>query len=76
MRLRRSLANTLVAGVVLATAILTVGLTASTNSPFVITIHPVFLRLGIDVDVKIGAIHLHAAWSALPQSTKDQAEPF
>ena len=51
---------------VLATAILTVGLTASADGPFSIDIEPVFVRLGVDVDVKLGTLHLHASWSALP----------
>jgi len=59
------------AAFVLVVAIVTVGLTASTESPFSIVIHPVFLRLGVDVDVKIGSLHLHGSWSALPDgSTK------
>ena len=76
MALRRSLVNSLLAALLLVTAVVTVGLTASDNSPFSITIHPVFLRLGVDVDVKIGTVHLHAGWSALPESTKAGADPF
>ena len=54
-------------------ALLSVGLTASADSPFSIVIRPVFLRLGIDVDVKIGSIHLHRMWSVLdaPLTTKE-----
>jgi hypothetical protein len=47
-------------------ALVTVGLTASSDGPLSIAIRPEFLRLGIDVDVKIGSLHLHAGWSALP----------
>ena len=66
----------MLAALVAATAVVTVGLTASETSPFSITIRPVFLRLGIDVDVKIGTMHLHAGWSALPESTKPGADQF
>jgi hypothetical protein len=70
-----SLFKGLVAVVALSAAIVTVGLTASTESPFSIVVRPVFLRLGIDVDVKIGSMHLHASWSALPDgSTKSNGE--
>ncbi|HEX7136831.1 MAG TPA: hypothetical protein VF219_03255 [Vicinamibacterales bacterium] len=31
---------------------------------------PVFLRLGVDLDVKLGSMHLHANWSALPDSSE------
>ena len=50
----------------LVTALLTVGLTASSDGPFSIDVEPVFIRLGIDIDIKIGSLHLHAGWSALP----------
>ena len=66
-----------VAALVLAVAILTVGLTASPDSPFSILVQPVFLRLGVDLDVKVGSLHLHASWSALPDaSTKTDEETF
>jgi hypothetical protein len=51
---------------VLVFALVAVGLTAPADSPFSITIEPVFLRLGVDLDVRIGSVHLHASWSALP----------
>lgn len=73
---RKSLANALVTAMVLITALITVGLTASANSPFSITIRPVIMRLGVDVDVRIGSVHLHAGWSALPESTKPAADRF
>jgi hypothetical protein len=62
---RTRTAKALVGALVLATAVLTVGLTASADSAFTIAIRPVFLRLGIDIDIRIGTIHLHASWSAL-----------
>lgn len=76
MPLRKSLTNALAGALLLAVALLTVGLTASASSPFTITIRPVIMRLGVDVDVKIGTIHLHAGWSALPESTKSLADRF
>jgi hypothetical protein len=73
---RQSLVNGVVAVVIFLTAIVTVGLTASAASPFSIAIRPAFMRLAVDLDVKIGTMHLHAGWSALPESTKPAAEPF
>jgi len=73
---RKTLMNGLMAMAVLITAVITVGLTASANSPFSISLHPVIMRLGIDLDVKIGTLHLHAGWSALPESTKPGSERF
>jgi len=65
--------------VVLFTALVSVGLTAPADGPFSIVIKPVFFRvdataiaesraraLGIEVDVKIGATHMHFGWSAVP----------
>lgn len=63
---RQPLVKGFIAALVVAVAVLTVGLTASAESPFSISVHTVFLRLGIDLDVKIGTFHLHASWSALP----------
>jgi hypothetical protein len=75
---RQSLVKTAIGAVVLAAALLVVGLTASTTSPFTISVRPVFLRLGVDVDVKLGSLHVHATFSALDrsESTKSDAEPF
>jgi hypothetical protein len=73
---RKSLTNGLLAGMVLLMAVVTVGLTASANSPFTIAIRPAIMRLGVDLDVKIGTMHLHAGWSALPESTKPGADRF
>jgi hypothetical protein len=68
--------NCLMALAVLITAVVTVGLTASANSPFTISLHPKIMRLGIDLDVKIGTMHLHAGWSALSESTKPGSDRF
>ena len=69
MRVRKSLVNGLAAALILMIAVVTVGLTASSDSPFSIAVKPVLVRLGLDLDVKVGSLHLHASWSALP-STK------
>jgi hypothetical protein len=58
--------RTLVAVALALMAIASVGLTAAPDAPFSIAIQPVFLRLGVDVDIKVGSAHLHAGWSALP----------
>jgi hypothetical protein len=76
---RTTCVNAVLATLILTMALLTVGLTASSDGPFSITVHTVFLRLAIDVDVKIGAMHLHASWSALPDpapSTPPAARTF
>jgi len=64
------------------TALVSVGLTAPADAPFSIVITPVFVRLdrtaieqsraralGFDVDIKIGSMHLHMGWSAVPISS-------
>ena len=66
MPARQSLIKSFVAAIVIAVACLTVGFTAEADSPFSISIHTAFLQLGIDLDVKLGSLHLHASWSALP----------
>lgn len=76
MPVRRPLAQGLAASLVFVIALLTVGLTGSATSPFSIVIRPVFVRLGIDVDVTLGTMHLHASWSALPESTKPAPDRF
>lgn len=69
-------AKTTVGALALVTALLTVGLTASDEGLFSIAVRPVFLRLGIDVDVKLGRFHVHASWSAVdPQVLTTNAPP-
>jgi len=58
-------ARTLVATLIVFTALISVGLTASSDSPFTIVVRPVLLNLGLDVDVKLWSVHLHFAWSAI-----------
>ena len=66
-----ALSRSLAALLTLIVALVTVGLTAPADGLFAIAVRPVFLRLGVDLDVKIGSMHVHATWSALPDpSTK------
>ena len=76
----------------MATALTSVGLTAPTDGPFSLRIRPVLFRvdpdavgesrahaLGVDVDVKLGGLHMHLGWSAIPLSigsTKSGPTPF
>lgn len=75
---RTSLGKGFLGALVLTVAILAVGLTASSDSAFSITLRPVFVffQLGLDVDVKIGAMHLHTHWSLFPSSTKPADSGF
>jgi hypothetical protein len=86
MPLRKQIGRALVGALIIVTAFVSVGLTAPADGPFSIGIRPVFLRLdstaiaasrgralGLDIDVKLGTVHLHIGWSAiplLPASTK------
>ena len=78
MRFRTRVAHTLVATAIAFTLLVTVGLTAPADSAFTISIHPVFATLGIDVDVKLGGMHVHFAWSAMqaPRSSTKTGEPL
>ena len=71
----------LVGTAILFTALIAVGITAPADGIFSIAIEPVFMRvdpaaiaqsraraLGLDLDVKLGAMHLHFGWSAIPLS--------
>ena len=64
MLLRKWLARIVMTGLIISTALVSVGLTAPADGPFSIVVHPVFL--GVDIDIKFGAMHTHWAWSALP----------
>ena len=77
--IRKRLARTAAGTLILIAALVSVGLTAPVDSPFTIDVRPVFLRLdpatsatsgasalGLDIDIKIGGLHLHYAWSAVP----------
>jgi hypothetical protein len=63
---RLRLAQALLAIVIGLTALTAVGLTAPADAAFSIVIRPVFVTLGVDVDVKVWSMHLHFAWSAIP----------
>ena len=76
---RQRLAQTIAGTAIVFAALITVGLTAPEDGPFTIGIRPVFFRVdaaaiaesrahafGIDVDIKLGTMHLHFAWSAIP----------
>jgi hypothetical protein len=65
---RRPLGNFLIATAIVLVATVAVGLTAGSEGLFSIAVRPVFLRLGVDLDVKLGSVHLHANWSALPEA--------
>ena len=74
MAVRQPFVKALGAALVFATALITVGLSAAADGPFSIVVRPVFVRLGIDVNVKLGSLHLHANWSALPPDASDEVE--
>ena len=74
--------RTVMGVLVLFTALVSVVLTAPADGPFSIVITPVFVRLdrtaiaesraralGFDLDVKIGSMHMHLGWSAVPISS-------
>jgi hypothetical protein len=78
----RSLRQWLLVVLVVSTAFMAVGLSAPANGPFSIAIQPVLWRvdaaaiaesrasaLGVDVDVRLGAMHVHVSWSVLPLSS-------
>ena len=79
--MRKRLARTVAGTLILVAALISVGLTAPADGPFTIEVKPVFLRLdaaaladsrasalGLDIDIRIGTIHLHFAWSAVPMA--------
>ena len=81
MRLWSHLTRILVGLAIFSTAVIAVGITAPADGVFSIAIQPVFMRvdpasiaesraraLGFDVDVKVGAMHVHLGWSAIPLS--------
>ena len=77
----RSLRQSLFVLFAVATALLAVGLSAPSDGVFSIAIQPVLWRvdaaavaesragaLGLDVDLKLGPMHMHGSWSLLPLS--------
>jgi hypothetical protein len=90
--LRKRLARVLAGAAILVTALASVGLTAPTDGPFSLRIRPVLMRVdadalaeqrahafGLDVDLKLGDLHMHLGWSAIPLvsgSTKAPSNQF
>jgi hypothetical protein len=86
--LRTRLARTIVGTLIALAAFVSVGLTAPADGPFTIGLHPVFFRLdpeavaesrahalGLDVDIKLGTVHLHFKWSAIPLAPATTKSP-
>jgi len=76
--LRRWLARTLLALLIATTALVSVGVTASPDGVFAIAVQPTLFRLdpasfeqsratllGLDIDIKLGSMHLHLGWPGL-----------
>jgi hypothetical protein len=77
--LRFRFAQALLAVVIGFTSLVAVGLTAPVDAAFSIVVRPVFVTLGVDVEVKVWSLRLHYAWSAMPQpnpTTKLSGTPF
>ena len=70
MSLRQAVGRTCLATLLACTAFVSVGLTAPADSLFTIRIRPALINLSVDIDVKIGTMHLHTRWSALPDSSE------
>ncbi|HEX3644806.1 MAG TPA: hypothetical protein VHT95_04320 [Vicinamibacterales bacterium] len=79
MALRTRLGRTLIGTLILFAALVSVGITAPADGPFTIGVRPAFFRLdaealaesrahalGLEVDIKLGTMHLHFQWSAIP----------
>jgi hypothetical protein len=77
--LRTRIAQTALATAIAIVALVSVGLTAPPAGPFTIDVEPVFMRLdaasiaesrahvlAVKVNVKVGSLHLHYQWSAIP----------
>ena len=72
--LRTRLVRALVATLIVFTALVAVGVTAPAEAPFTIAIRPVFVTLGLDIDIKVWSLHLHFAWSALRSAPTTKAD--
>ena len=88
MSLRRRLVRTIVGTMIALAALVSVGLTAPADGPFTIDLQPAFFRLdpeavaesrahalGLDVDIKLGTVHLHYKWSAIPLAPATTKSP-
>ncbi|HJZ73279.1 MAG TPA: hypothetical protein VKE51_16160 [Vicinamibacterales bacterium] len=69
MPLRLRVAQALLAIALGFTALVAVGLTAPADAAFSIVVRPVFVTLGVDVDLKVASRHFHFSWSAIPQES-------
>src|SRR5262249_33996515 len=77
--LRKRLAKTAVATLIVFSSLVAVGMTAPAEAPFTITLRPMFATLGLNVDIKVWTVHVHFTWSALPTasaSTKVDVTPL
>ena len=88
MSLRTRLARTIVGTLIAVAAFVSVGLTAPADGPFTIGLHPAFFQLDpeavaesrahalrLDVDIKLGTLHLHFKWSAIPLAPETTKSP-
>ena len=77
--LRKRLARTLIAVVIVFSSLVAVGMTAPAEAPFTISLRPVFATLGFNLDIKVWTVHVHFTWSAIPTasaSTKIDIAPL
>jgi hypothetical protein len=81
VHLRQLLTRAALGVLIIVTALVSVGVTAPEDGAFSIAVRPVLFRLdpaaiqqsraralGVDVDIKIGTMHVHLGWSALAWS--------
>jgi len=73
--LRQRFTQALLAIALGITAFVAVGLTAPVDAAFSIVVRPVFVTLGVDVDVKVSGRHFHFGWSALPTAAPTTKGP-
>ena len=73
MPLRTRLLRLIAATLIVFTALVGVGITAPAEAPFTISIRPVILNLGFDIDIKVWTMHVHWQWSALPSATSTKS---
>jgi len=77
--LRRFLARLGLTLVIATTALASVGLTAAPDAVFSITVQPTLFRLdpvaveqsrahilGLDIEIRLGSMHLHVGWPGVP----------
>jgi hypothetical protein len=77
--LRRCLARIVLTLLIATTALASVGLTAPADAVFSIAVQPSLFRLdpvaldqsrahilGLDIDIRLGSMHLHVGWPGVP----------